>query len=135
MLYLRACGGDALPLQVLRGFAAGADGIAEGGVVWEAEIRVRAARGPVGEGLRKWLRWWFFGVKDEPQLVAELPRAGEPTEICEEEWRRLEESYRQGLAIGEYRGRIALAKEIEAEFALRAMTEEDARRIVQKQVH
>jgi len=88
--------------------------------------------------MRKWLRWWFFGVIETP--VVTLPQVGSPTEIAEAEWRNQIDiarmvAYQQGLAVGEYRGRLALAREVEAEFAAKPITEEDAKRIVLKQTH
>lgn len=90
------------------------------------------------------------GLKDRMALVGWLfhamhrlqdePKAGEATEICESEWRTAIEmtriaSYQAGLAEGELRGRVTLADEIEAEFAAKPITADDATRIRLRQIH
>lgn len=45
------------------------------------------------------------------------------------------DAYREGLIDGELRGRVMLAREIEAEFQGQPMTPADATRIRQRQVH
>lgn len=84
-----------------------------------------------------WLRW--FPPPTRPWLTP-LVVKGQPTELCEAEWRAEIEAvrvqwYQLGLAEGELRGRAKLANEIEAEFHPNGMTADDAARIRQRQVH
>lgn len=84
--------------------------------------------------------WDWLVAKPRPTLLSSIPTGrGEPTEISESEWRQLIElnrndAYSIGLAQGELRGRMALAKEIEAQFG-KPITEDEAHRIVGRQVH
>lgn len=86
-----------------------------------------------------WLRR-FFGRDIPAPTLLEDARKGESTEEVEAEWQNKLDlarmvAYQQGVAVGEYRGRMALAKEIEAEFSVTSITEDDAHRIVHKQTH
>jgi len=68
--------------------------------------------------------------------------AGQPSEICEAEWRQLIEinrdhAYQTGLAEGELRGRLLLANELERQFGVgqREFTAEEAAKTRQRQIH
>lgn len=96
----------------------------------------------------KWLRYLMARLRPEPiafpypSEVTVVARVGASTEICESEWRTAMEvtrvtAYQNGLIEGELRGRMALSREIEAEFGEggQELTGSDATRLRQRQLH
>lgn len=86
-----------------------------------------------------WTRWTNRVRSVELEHKA---KRGQPTEICEAEWRaaidvaRIE-AYQVGLAEGEIRGRMGLASEIESAFGDGPIeiTADHAARIRHRQLH
>lgn len=96
----------------------------------------------------KWLRALMARLRPEPiafpypSAVTAVARVGASTEVCEAEWRTALEvtrisAYQNGLIEGELRGRLALSREIEAEFGEggQELTGSDATRLRHRQLH
>lgn len=78
---------------------------------------------------------WWRSLWAKPAVPVPEPMRGVPTEIVKA---AVQHAYYVGCAHGEIRGRIALAREIEAQFGAetsQGLTADDAHTVLVRQIH